>query len=55
MSQSHTVKGGTCDEAFQALCFLWEIGASVGVNLTFKIFYMFYNIEKHGSAKVSTM
>lgn len=29
MSQSHTIKGGTTDEAFEEQCFLWETGASV--------------------------
>ena len=32
MSQSHVIKGGTTDEAFQEQCFLWESGASVGVS-----------------------
>ena len=32
MSQSHGVKGSTTDEAFQEQCFLWEGGASVGVD-----------------------
>ena len=35
------LKGGTTDEAFKALCFLWETGASVGADFdlpeTFKI------------------
>ena len=30
MSQSHRIKGGTTDEAFQEQCFLTERGASVG-------------------------
>ena len=30
MSQSHRIKGGTTDEAFQNSCFLW--GFSVGVD-----------------------
>ena len=29
MSQSHSIKGVTTDEAFQAQCFLWERSASV--------------------------
>ena len=29
MSQSHRIKGGTADEAFQEQGFLWERGASV--------------------------
>ena len=29
MSESHRIKGGTTDEAFQEQCFLWEKGASV--------------------------
>ena len=32
MSQSHRIKGGTTDEVFQSSCFLWERGASVGVD-----------------------
>ena len=32
MSQSHVTKGGTTDEAFQEQCFLWERGASAGVD-----------------------
>ena len=42
MSQSHWIKGGSADEAFLEQCFLWETGASVGLDfdlLTFKIFY----------------
>ena len=31
MSQSHRIKGGTIDEAFQEQCSLWERGASVGL------------------------
>ena len=32
MSQSHRIKGGASDEAFQEQCFLWERGASVGAD-----------------------
>ena len=35
MSQSHVIKGGAADEAFQEPCFLRERGAS----LTFFFFY----------------
>ena len=30
MSPSHSIKGGTTDEAFKKQCFLWERGVSVG-------------------------
>lgn len=40
-SQNHGIRGGATDEAFQEQRFLWERGASVGVEfhffLTFKI------------------
>ena len=32
MSQSCGIKGGTTDEMFEEPCFLWERGASVGVD-----------------------
>ena len=32
MSQSHRIKGGTSDEAFQEQCFPWDTGASVGAD-----------------------
>ena len=32
MSQSHEIKGGATDEAFQEQCFLWERGASVALD-----------------------
>ena len=35
MSQSHRVKGGTCDEEFQEQYFLWERGALLGKTFTF--------------------
>ena len=39
MSQSHWIKGGTTDEAFQAQSFQWERGASVGADFgLFKLF-----------------
>ena len=28
MSQSHRIKGGATDEAFEEQCFVWERGAS---------------------------
>ena len=47
MSQSHGIKGGTTDEAFQEHCCLWERGAPVGADFalvsTFQIFYMHEN------------
>ena len=39
MSQIHRIKGGTTDEAFQEQCWLWERGASVGVD--FELFFYF--------------
>ena len=35
MSQSHGINGGTIDKGFQEQCFLWERGASVGVDFHF--------------------
>ena len=32
MQQSHEIKGGASDEAFQEQCFLWESRASVGAD-----------------------
>ena len=46
MSQSHGIKGGTTDGAFQEQGFLWERAASVGVDFnlfTFKNVYMHKN------------
>ena len=43
MSQSHGIKGGTTDEAFQEQRLLWDRGASVCVDiglLSFMVFYM---------------
>ena len=53
MSQSHRIKGGTPDEVFQKQCFLFETGASVGVDLlTLKIFYMHKkNVNTKGKEK----
>lgn len=53
MSQSHRIKGGTPDKVFQKQCFLFETGASVGVDLlTLKIFYMHKkNVNTKGKEK----
>ena len=40
MSQSHRIKGGAPDEAFQEQCFLWERGASVRAD--FDLFRFLY-------------
>ena len=45
MSWCHGIKGGTAEEAFNVQCFLWERGASIGVDfIPFKIFYTPENI-----------
>ena len=41
MSQSHRIKGGTADEAFQEQCFLWDRGAPVGVD------FDLFNFQDH--------
>ena len=39
MSQSHTIKGGTSDEAFVEQCFLWKTVRTFNF-LAFKIFHV---------------
>ena len=46
MSQSHGIKGRTIDEQFQEQCFLWDRGASVGVDFELSNFQDFLHAQE---------
>ena len=47
MSQSHNIKGGTTDEAFEEQCFLWERGAAVGADFHLFNFQDILHAQEH--------
>lgn len=54
--ESHRMKGGTTDEAFEKQCFLWGGEASVKADLsfflTFKVCYIHKNLKKKQEKKM---
>ena len=47
MSQSHGIKSGTADDAFQEQCFLWEGGAPVGADFGLFSFQALPRAQEH--------